>query len=150
MPLQLSSMPARGSAEGAWILGNCTICIMNDTFTSHQSPPRTCLCCDSFPLRRLHRQPDHLLQFLFAELGTSGSVDSSNALVIRGRFQQKQIESVLRRYIREYVTCRNCKSPDTILVKENRLHFLQCLVRERARRHCQPCIYPPCVCFLCL
>lgn len=76
--------------------------------------------------KMLHRQPDHLLQFLFAELGTSGSVDSSNALVIRGRFQQKQIESVLRRYIREYVTCRNCKSPDTILVKENRLHFMQC------------------------
>ena len=78
--------------------------------------------------KMLHRQPDHLLQFLFAELGTSGSVDQSNALVIRGRYQQKQIESILRRYIREYVTCRNCKSPDTILVKENRLHFMQCMV----------------------
>lgn len=31
----------------------------------------------------------------------SGSVDGSAALVIRGRFQQKQIENVLRRYIRE-------------------------------------------------
>lgn len=31
-------------------------------------------------------------QFLFAELGTSGSVDGSRRLVIKGRFQQKQIE----------------------------------------------------------
>ena len=49
---------------------------------------------------RLHRQPQHLLNFLFAELGTSGSVDGTNQLIIKGRFQQKQIETVLRRYIR--------------------------------------------------
>uniref|UniRef100_A0A803TN09 Eukaryotic translation initiation factor 2 subunit 2 n=1 Tax=Anolis carolinensis TaxID=28377 RepID=A0A803TN09_ANOCA len=47
----------------------------------------------------LHRQPKHLLAFLLAELGTSGSIDGNNQLVIKGRFQQKQIENVLRRYI---------------------------------------------------
>ncbi|KAJ1927740.1 translation initiation factor eIF-2 beta subunit [Tieghemiomyces parasiticus] len=76
--------------------------------------------------KRMHRQPDHVTQFLFAELGTSGSVDGSQRLVIKGRFSQKQIENVLRRYIMEYVTCKTCKSPDTILTKENRLFFLQC------------------------
>lgn len=29
----------------------------------------------------------------------SGSIDGNNQLIIKGRFQQKQIESVLRRYI---------------------------------------------------
>lgn len=29
----------------------------------------------------------------------SGSVDGNNQLIIKGRFQQKQIETVLRRYI---------------------------------------------------
>ncbi|KAF9146814.1 hypothetical protein BGX30_007732 [Mortierella sp. GBA39] len=76
--------------------------------------------------KRMHRQPEHVIQFLFAELGTSGSIDGSQRLVIKGRFQQKQIEAVLRRYIVEYVTCKTCKSPDTILTKENRLFFLQC------------------------
>ncbi|ORX90564.1 hypothetical protein K493DRAFT_58170 [Basidiobolus meristosporus CBS 931.73] len=76
--------------------------------------------------KRMHRQPEHLIQFLFAELGTSGSVDGQGSLIIKGRFQQKQIENVLRRYIVEYVTCKTCKSPDTILTKENRLFFLQC------------------------
>lgn len=32
-------------------------------------------------------------------MGTTGSVDGAGRLVIRGRFQQKQIENVLRRYI---------------------------------------------------
>uniref|UniRef100_UPI0035901B8F eukaryotic translation initiation factor 2 subunit 2 n=1 Tax=Myxine glutinosa TaxID=7769 RepID=UPI0035901B8F len=74
----------------------------------------------------LHRQPKHLLAFLLAELGTSGSIDGNNQLIIKGRFQQKQIESVLRRYIKEYVTCHTCRSPDTTLQKDTRLYFLQC------------------------
>lgn len=111
--------------------------------------------------RRMKRQPEHVIQFLFAELGTTGSVDGSSRLIMcvcpsapvsrsaldlvhsKGRFQQKQIESVLRRYIGafasvplqmsvltpravEYVTCKTCKSPDTLLAKENRLYFVTC------------------------
>lgn len=49
--------------------------------------------------KRMKRSDDHVMQFLFAELGTNGSVDGSRRLVIKGRFQQKQIENVLRRYI---------------------------------------------------
>merc|ERR1712071_211971 len=78
--------------------------------------------------KMLHRQPKHLLAFLLAELGTSGSVDGNNQLIIKGRFQQKQMENVLRRYVKEYVTCHTCRSPDTILQKDTRLFFLQCEV----------------------
>lgn len=49
--------------------------------------------------KRMKRSDEHVTQFIFAELGTSGSVDGSRRLVIKGRFQQKQIEGVLRRYI---------------------------------------------------
>ncbi|KAK9463540.1 domain found in IF2B/IF5-domain-containing protein [Lipomyces oligophaga] len=75
---------------------------------------------------RMHRPYEHVMQFLFAELGTSGSVDGNSRLVIKGRFQQKQLENVLRRYIMEYVTCKTCKSISTRLSKENRLYFLVC------------------------
>merc|ERR1711874_571984 len=73
--------------------------------------------------KMLHRQPKHLLAFLFAELGTTGAIDGNNQLVMKGKFQQKHIENVLRRYIKEYVTCHTCRSPDTILNKETRLFF---------------------------
>ncbi|XP_053667198.1 eukaryotic translation initiation factor 2 subunit 2 [Anopheles marshallii] len=76
--------------------------------------------------KTLHRLQKHVLDFLLAELGTSGSVDGNNQLIIKGRFQPKQIENVLRRYIKEYVTCHTCRSPDTILQKDTRLFFLQC------------------------
>jgi len=52
--------------------------------------------------KRMKRNDEHVTQFLFAELGTSGSVDGSRRLVIKGRFQQKQLENVLRRYIGKF------------------------------------------------
>jgi len=76
--------------------------------------------------KKMHRQPEHVIQFLFAEMGTTGSVDAAGRLVIKGRFQQKQIENVLRRYLVEYVTCKTCKSPETMLTKENRIFFVAC------------------------
>jgi len=77
--------------------------------------------------KQLKRTPKHLLAFLLAELGTSGSVDGNNQLIIKGRFQQKHIESVLRKYIKEYVTCHTCHAAETELQKDTRLFFLQCL-----------------------
>lgn len=76
--------------------------------------------------KRMHRQPDHVIQYLFSELGTIGSMDGSQRLTIRGRFQPKQIENVLRRYITEYVICKTCKRPETLLTKENRIFFVTC------------------------
>lgn len=76
--------------------------------------------------RRMRRPLEHLTAFILTELGTIGSSDGAQRLIIKGRFQQLQIENVLRRYIVEYVTCKTCRSPDTILVKENRLFFMQC------------------------
>ncbi|XP_057850846.2 eukaryotic translation initiation factor 2 subunit beta isoform X1 [Cryptomeria japonica] len=76
--------------------------------------------------KTMHRQPEHVMNFLLAEMGTSGSLDGQQRLVIKGRFAPKNFEGILRRYINEYVICNGCKSPDTILSKENRLFFLRC------------------------
>ncbi|KAD5507943.1 hypothetical protein R6Q59_026806 [Mikania micrantha] len=76
--------------------------------------------------KSMHRQPDHVMTFLLAELGTSGSLDGQQRLVVKGRFAPKNFEGILRRYVNEYVICNGCKSSDTILSKENRLFFLRC------------------------
>ncbi|KAK1286543.1 hypothetical protein QJS10_CPB20g00079 [Acorus calamus] len=76
--------------------------------------------------KTMHRQPEHVMNFLLAEMGTSGSLDGQQRLVVKGRFAPKNFEGILRRYINEYVVCSGCKSADTILTKENRLFFLRC------------------------
>ena len=52
--------------------------------------------------KRMKRTDEHVTAYLFAELGTTGSVDGSRRLVIKGRFQAKQIENVLRKYISRF------------------------------------------------
>ncbi|KMT17413.1 hypothetical protein BVRB_2g038680 [Beta vulgaris subsp. vulgaris] len=76
--------------------------------------------------KMMHRQPEHVMSFLLSELGTSGSLDGQQRLVVKGRFAPKNFEGILRRYVNEYVICNGCKSSDTILSKENRLFFLRC------------------------
>jgi len=77
--------------------------------------------CDS-----MRRPTAHVLSFLLAELGTTGTFAADNRLTLKGRFQNKHIENVLRHYVTTYVMCLNCKSPDTELQKENRLTFVKC------------------------
>jgi len=59
--------------------------------------------------KTMHRQPDHVMAFLLAELGTSGSLDGQQRLVVKGRFAPKNFEGILRRYINEYVIVWDAK-----------------------------------------
>ena len=76
----------------------------------------------------MHRNPEHVFQFFMAELGTEGSIDGTQRLVIRGKYVPKYIESLLRKYIVEYVTCQMCRSPQTTLTRDSvsRLYFIHC------------------------
>eukprot|EP01128_Nolandella_sp_AFSM9_P006483 TRINITY_DN3348_c0_g1_i1.p1 TRINITY_DN3348_c0_g1~~TRINITY_DN3348_c0_g1_i1.p1 ORF type:complete len:236 (+),score=64.93 TRINITY_DN3348_c0_g1_i1:24-710(+) len=76
--------------------------------------------------RAINRELQHVLDFVLTELGTTGDLGENGKLTLRGRFQAKQFENLLKKYISEYVTCRTCKSPDTDLKKENRLVFKVC------------------------
>eukprot|EP01126_Amoeba_proteus_P024689 TRINITY_DN247_c0_g1_i4.p1 TRINITY_DN247_c0_g1~~TRINITY_DN247_c0_g1_i4.p1 ORF type:complete len:209 (+),score=34.47 TRINITY_DN247_c0_g1_i4:157-783(+) len=76
--------------------------------------------------RTINRKPEHVLQFVLAELGTTADLGGDNKLVIRGRYSPKQLEGLLKKYIAEYVTCKTCHSTNTILKKENRIDFKVC------------------------
>ena len=76
----------------------------------------------------MHRPSEHVTQYLLAELGTSGTLDGQQRLVLKGRFLPKVFEGVLRHYFIDYVICNMCKSSDTQLVKEqaSRLSYCRC------------------------
>jgi len=78
--------------------------------------------------KAMNRNNEHVSAYLLAELGTSGSLDGQQRLVVKGRFLPKSFETVLRRYVNEYVLCPGCKSVDTLLDKDSatRLMHLRC------------------------
>lgn len=48
--------------------------------------------------------------------------------MLKGRFTPKGVENIIRRYISEYVTCKMCRSADTILSRDQstRLYYMEC------------------------
>ena len=74
----------------------------------------------------IHRQAQHVMAYILTELGTTGSIDGQNQLIIKGILTVKQVEAILRHYIKEYVVCKTCHSPKTLLVKENRIFYIDC------------------------
>ncbi|KAF0974148.1 hypothetical protein FDP41_006758 [Naegleria fowleri] len=95
---------------------------------ARDGPKKTVLINFTEICANLHRAEQHVLDYLFAELGTTGNLDGSNRLVIRGAFKSKDIENLLRKYITEYVVCKICNSLDTRLNRDptTRLYSIHC------------------------
>ena len=76
----------------------------------------------------LNREREHFLNFILTELGTEGSIGGDYQLNLKGRYNNKHVESLLKKYVQEYVTCKNCNSPNTTLRKDNsaRIQILHC------------------------
>jgi translation initiation factor 2 subunit 2 len=77
---------------------------------------------------QLHRSCEHFQSFVLAEFGTTGSLDSHKRLILKGKYLPQDLESLITKYIQEYVTCQNCQSLETLLIRDtvSRLHFIQC------------------------
>lgn len=78
--------------------------------------------------KSMNRSVEHLFQYFLAELGTEGSLDEHVRFIIKGRFAPLYIESILRKYIQEYVLCSSCHSFNTRMTRDSvsRLYFLFC------------------------
>lgn len=73
----------------------------------------------------LRRDSNHLAKYLSKELATSGSVQG-NILIFQGRVSREILQKKFDDYIKEFVYCKECKEPDTKLIKEDRIYFLVC------------------------
>jgi len=78
--------------------------------------------------KTLSRAEGHLFEFALAELGTTGSLNGDHSFVMRGRFTDKHLESLLRKYVQQYVACQMCRSLNTTISKDShsRLTTLTC------------------------
>eukprot|EP00894_Picocystis_sp_ML_P001047 jgi/Pico_ML_1/51564/g2567.t1 len=47
--------------------------------------------------KQMHRPSEHVLNYMLSELGTSGSLDGQQRLIVKGRFMPKAFEVIIRR-----------------------------------------------------
>ena len=74
----------------------------------------------------LRREPEHFQKFLLKELAAAGVVEGDR-LVLNKKVPSAKINPKIEQYAKEFVICKECKKPDTELVKEGRLTYLHCL-----------------------
>ncbi|HKZ34191.1 MAG TPA: translation initiation factor IF-2 subunit beta [Candidatus Nanoarchaeia archaeon] len=72
------------------------------------------------------RNPEHLQKFLLKELAASGQREGDR-LVLNIKVPSSKINQKVEEYAQEFVICRECKKPDTELIREDRITFIKCL-----------------------
>ncbi len=73
----------------------------------------------------LRRDSDKVLQYLSKEFAVPAERIGDQAMFI-GRRDPEDFTRLFQIYVKDYVECPTCKSPDTKVSKENRISFLIC------------------------
>ncbi len=71
------------------------------------------------------REEDHIAKYLLQQIGTAGQIDGDR-LIFTGKIGDNQMRSRLQDYVATYVQCAECGSPDTKLVRTERVLNMQC------------------------
>ncbi|MDQ3839884.1 MAG: translation initiation factor IF-2 subunit beta [Thermoproteota archaeon] len=77
-----------------------------------------------FP-KALRRDPEKLLLYLNKELASAGYI-AGERVIFLGRKEPSSFATLIDRYVKEYVICPVCGSPDTRTEKSKKLGFLLC------------------------
>ena len=74
----------------------------------------------------LRRKPEHLLKFLQRELASPGTIEGDRLVLIK-KVPSAKINEKIKAYAEEFVLCRECKKPDTELIKQEEFMFVHCM-----------------------
>ncbi len=74
----------------------------------------------------IRRKPEHFQKFILRELATSGNIEGDR-LILNNKIPSAKINAKIEDYVKEFVLCKECKKPDTEIIKEDRLTFVHCL-----------------------
>ena len=73
----------------------------------------------------LRRDPDKVLQYLSKEFAVPAERLGDKAMFI-GKRDPDDFTRLFQIYVKDYLECPTCKSPDTKILKEKRISFLLC------------------------
>lgn len=74
----------------------------------------------------LRRDCGHVAKFLARDLATQGKIEGKR-LILNRKVPSVKINQKIEDYAKEFVICRECKKPDTELIKKGPYLFLHCL-----------------------
>ena len=76
--------------------------------------------------KNLNRDSLVVQKYLNSELQSTSSINKYGQLLFDNIFSGNKVPSVLNNYVNENVICSQCKSKNTIFIKEQKLYFVEC------------------------
>ena len=73
----------------------------------------------------LRRDQKHILKYLLRELAAPGIIVGQR-LSLGRKISSQLINAKLQKYANEFVICKDCKRPDTQILKEGKILVLKC------------------------
>ncbi|UYP46376.1 Translation initiation factor 2 subunit beta [Candidatus Lokiarchaeum ossiferum] len=73
----------------------------------------------------IKRDEKHFIKNILQEVGTAGGIKGNKA-ILKGKQKLNTINRLIKNYCEKYVICETCGKPDTVIVKEGRVHLLVC------------------------
>ncbi len=74
---------------------------------------------------QLRRPKEQLLKFLQRELATPAVMDGPR-LILGRKMPSSQINHKIELYCKDFVLCKECHKPDTVIIKDGRIMLLRC------------------------
>jgi len=74
----------------------------------------------------IRRTPEHVAKYLMRELAAPAIIDGER-LILQRKLSSERINEKINSYSEEFVVCKECKKPDTELIKQEGYLFMHCL-----------------------
>jgi len=74
----------------------------------------------------IRRDENQFLKFLLKATASAG-VLKGDRLILTRKIPSKLVNEKIESYVNEFVLCKECKKPDTELIKQDRMSFVHCL-----------------------
>ena len=75
----------------------------------------------------LRRNVDHMLKYVLKELATPGEIKKSGSLILGTKVSASRLNEKIKKYVEEFVLCKECGKPDTKLEREGEFMYLKCM-----------------------
>jgi translation initiation factor 2 subunit 2 len=76
--------------------------------------------------RSLGRTVEQITKFYKDETAATNSINKDGHLIIQGKFKESQCENIMRNYVKQFCMCKQCKSIQTELQRENKFYYIYC------------------------
>ena len=74
----------------------------------------------------IRRDQDQVLKYLLKALAAAGSIKGERLILTR-KVSSKSVNEKIKEYANDFVICKECKKPDTEILKQDRFLFIHCL-----------------------